>query len=44
VKEAKDFDLVVVGRRGHGFVEELILGSVSKRVVDKSPVPVLVEK
>lgn len=44
VKEAKDFDLIVVGRRGHGFVEELILGSVSKSVVDRSPVPVLVEK
>ena len=44
VKEAKDFDLVVVGKRGHGFVEELIMGSVSKGVVDRSTVPVLVEK
>jgi nucleotide-binding universal stress UspA family protein len=45
VEEAKmGFDLVVVAHRGHGFIDELILGSISKQVVDNSPIPVLVVK
>lgn len=46
VKEAKsgDFDLIVVGAQGLGFLDELILGSTSKNVVDKSDRPVLVVK
>jgi nucleotide-binding universal stress UspA family protein len=46
VAEAKNggFDLIVVGARGMGFVEELILGSTSSIIVDKSTVPVLVVK
>ncbi|MCW4011680.1 MAG: universal stress protein [Candidatus Bathyarchaeota archaeon] len=46
VEEAKegDFDLIVVGARGLGFFEELVLGSTSKLVVDKAETPVLVVK
>ena len=42
--EKGGFDLIVVGARGLGFVEELILGSTSSIIVDKSTVPVLVVK
>jgi nucleotide-binding universal stress UspA family protein len=46
VKEANSggFDLIVVGARGMGFIEELVLGSTSDIVVDKSEIPVLVVK
>ncbi|HEX5825014.1 MAG TPA: universal stress protein [Candidatus Limnocylindrales bacterium] len=35
-------DLVVVGSRGHGTIESMVLGSVSAEVVDHAPAPVLV--
>lgn len=46
VTEAENggFDLITVGARGLGFVEELLLGSTSDLVVDRSPIPVLVVK
>ena len=46
VEEAENgsFDLITVGARGVGFIEELVLGSTSKLVVDKSTIPVLVVK
>ncbi len=34
--------MLVVGRRGHGGIMGLLLGSVSAAVVNQSPVPVLV--
>jgi len=46
VQEARDgkFDLIVVGRRGHGGVPRAELGSVSRKIVDWATVPVLVIK
>ena len=35
------FDLIVVGTHGHGMMDDILLGSVARGVVKKSPVPVL---
>ncbi len=37
-------DIVVVGSRGHGTLESMLLGSVSAEVVDRAHVPVLVAR
>jgi nucleotide-binding universal stress UspA family protein len=37
-------DLVVVGSRGHGRIESMLLGSVSAELVDHAPTPVLVAR
>jgi nucleotide-binding universal stress UspA family protein len=37
-------DLVVVGSRGHGTIESMVLGSVSEEVVDHATAPVLVAR
>ena len=37
-------DLIVVGSRGHGTIESMLLGSVSAEVIDHAPVPVLVAR
>jgi nucleotide-binding universal stress UspA family protein len=44
VDEARAFepDLVVVGSRGHGPIQSMLLGSVSAEIVDHAPCPVLV--
>jgi nucleotide-binding universal stress UspA family protein len=35
------FDLVVLGTHGHSMIDDLLLGSVARGVVKKSPMPVL---
>ncbi len=40
--ENECFDLIVIGRRGYGLVDRLIIGSVSSEVVRTSSKPVLV--
>ena len=46
VREAREMpaNLVVVGHRGHGPWESMLLGSVSAEVVDHAPCPVLVAR
>ena len=39
-----NIDMVVMGSRGRGSVKGVLLGSVSKYVLDKSKVPVLIVK
>lgn len=41
---AMQADLIVVGHRGHGPWESMLLGSVSSEVVDHAPCPVLVAR
>ena len=40
--EARTADLVVVGSRGHGGFASMLLGSVSRTVLQHSPVPAVV--
>jgi nucleotide-binding universal stress UspA family protein len=40
--EKNSFDLIVVGSYGRGFVGEFLLGSVSSKLVHRSPIPVLI--
>ncbi len=44
VDRARDMraDLILVGSRGHGTIESMLLGSVSAEVIDHAPVPVLI--
>jgi len=40
----READLIVIGSRGLSGIKELVLGSVSHNVVQRSPVPVLIVK
>lgn len=42
IQESKDADLLVVGRRGHGTMSALLLGSVSLHCVSGARCPVVV--
>ena len=42
MQAAKDAEMVVVGRRGHGGFVGLLLGSVATQVVHHAPCPVVV--
>jgi nucleotide-binding universal stress UspA family protein len=42
VVEDRDVDLLVIGKRGAGLAERVMLGSVADRLSHHSPVPVLV--
>ena len=39
-----NFDLIVIGSRGHSEVKEYFLGSTSNYVLHKSPMPVMIVK
>lgn len=42
VAEERNADLIVIGKRGAGLAERVMLGSVADRICHHSPVPVLV--
>ncbi|MFP3951994.1 MAG: universal stress protein [Candidatus Bathyarchaeia archaeon] len=42
--EEEDYSMIVMGSRGLGVVQEMVLGSVSREVVEKSRIPVLIVK
>jgi len=39
---AGKFDMIMMGHRGYGYVEDFFIGSVTLKVISRSPIPVLV--
>ena len=39
---AEGYDVIVIGKRGMGLLEELVMGSVTNKVVNHSKIPVIV--
>ena len=39
--EINEIDLIVLGIRGHGMVEDILMGSTTDRVIRRAPCPVL---
>lgn len=39
-----DFDLIIMGTRGHGRIKDLMVGSVANEVIRRSSIPVMVAK
>ncbi|HDQ05167.1 MAG TPA: universal stress protein [Candidatus Bathyarchaeota archaeon] len=44
IADKGNFDLIVMGSRGTGGIKEFFLGSVSDRVADEAPCPVVIVK
>lgn len=44
ISEEENHDLIVLGARGYGNIQEMVLGSVSNAVVNKSTKPVMIVK
>lgn len=44
IEQAKDgdYDLIIMGTHGHGFLYSALIGSTAKRMISQSPIPVLV--
>jgi len=38
----ENYDLIVIGKRGMGVLEELVMGNIARKVVDLSKVPVTI--
>jgi len=38
----EEYDLIIMGKKGLGIVEELVMGSITRKVVDLSKVPVTI--
>ena len=44
VADAEKSDLIIMGSRGLGLVKGALMGSVSQKVVEESPIPVMIIK